>query len=475
MNILSLENFKAFHQPFSLECPNGENVLIYGENGSGKSSLYDAFRLFYFRDKIFKERIPPNVVEDRQDEEAAVVASFDFDKGNEHLVLNIDNTDYTAYQPNGLQVFLLSYNNIHPQNEADDCINIRQLVTNAYYLYDVNEDDWLDDEAELFILGEVNKALNETFYMDGLVLSPSVTEDKNCTLELNDRVEAKKEHLSRYFNEASIHLVRFLILIECMSFVRNTGQHSLLVMDDCFNSLDATNRTFMMSYVFRKTKGVQKIILTHNLSYYNLMSHILTTQHEEESWLKYILCLVDGCYVLRNEETSGTDDIISKRNDGYYSNSEQLGNAIRQHFEVLVYRLSMLCNIGAMPESKDLLDKLCTPNHPIFLSVDDNKIARTAVDLINEIYANVTNGNEYKLADRMKEKIDKFRANDILQPLIPALIELRLLQKVALHQASHGHTGIPPVQSREFDVSLALLKKMEAAINSIKNVDMSTI
>lgn len=39
INKISIENFKFFLEPFVLE-PKGKNVLMYGENGSGKSSIY---------------------------------------------------------------------------------------------------------------------------------------------------------------------------------------------------------------------------------------------------------------------------------------------------------------------------------------------------------------------------------------------------------------------------------------------------
>ncbi|MFT7380965.1 MAG: energy-coupling factor transporter ATP-binding protein EcfA2 [Roseivirga sp.] len=47
---ITLENYRAFYgkyDPILLE--NGENVLIYGENGSGKSSLFKALRDFFVR------------------------------------------------------------------------------------------------------------------------------------------------------------------------------------------------------------------------------------------------------------------------------------------------------------------------------------------------------------------------------------------------------------------------------------------
>lgn len=44
-----LENFGAFYNGSypRIELPNGENLLVYGENGSGKSSIYKAFSQFF--------------------------------------------------------------------------------------------------------------------------------------------------------------------------------------------------------------------------------------------------------------------------------------------------------------------------------------------------------------------------------------------------------------------------------------------
>ncbi len=43
---IKIDNFKAYYRPFSICMAKGQNVLIYGENGSGKSSLYKAVRHF---------------------------------------------------------------------------------------------------------------------------------------------------------------------------------------------------------------------------------------------------------------------------------------------------------------------------------------------------------------------------------------------------------------------------------------------
>ena len=45
---IEIKNFKAFRGPdvIDLSEKGGQSLLLYGENGSGKSSLYDALKFF---------------------------------------------------------------------------------------------------------------------------------------------------------------------------------------------------------------------------------------------------------------------------------------------------------------------------------------------------------------------------------------------------------------------------------------------
>lgn len=171
-----------------------------------------------------------------------------------------------------------------------------------------------------------------------------------------------------------------------------------------------------------------------------------------------------------SEET--TSDI--KQNIGNDS-AATIGNKLRRRFEILVYKLSSMNNIGELQETKDLLDKMCSPNAHIHLSKQGD-VVKDIYTLVDEIYSNVTNGNEFKLAKRLKEKIENFRNHDFLSQLKPSLEELRLLQKVALHPTSHGYQGLPPIAENEIDVSLVLLEKLENAIKSVSSrEDVSSI
>ena len=44
---ITLNNYRAFGKPESIDIPNGHHLLVYGENGSGKSSIYSGFKDFF--------------------------------------------------------------------------------------------------------------------------------------------------------------------------------------------------------------------------------------------------------------------------------------------------------------------------------------------------------------------------------------------------------------------------------------------
>lgn len=50
---IEIDGFKAFPNKFSIDLPDGKNFLIYGENGSGKSSLY--YALHVLMQSVFKD------------------------------------------------------------------------------------------------------------------------------------------------------------------------------------------------------------------------------------------------------------------------------------------------------------------------------------------------------------------------------------------------------------------------------------
>lgn len=467
MNRLFLHNFKAFNDDFPFEV-NGKNVLVYGENGAGKSSLFEGIKLFYFRNRLLSERIPPNVVgQARIDEERRVFDDYK-NTASENLVLQVDGGDFTSHNDVGDSVFLISYQNL----AKGDVICIEDLINNAYFSHIGKQNPWISNDLISLIIEEVSKDLKDYFWMNDIEVH-SIDSRGNCTIKNAQNQIPRLSNLYNFFNESIIHVVKFIILIEAIGYFHKPNHHPLLVMDDCFNSLDHPNRMFMMKFLLKKAKGIQKIVFTHNTSFFNLFSYIVhNTASETDNWSECQLAKLGGDRKLLD----GTEKTTSKIKEDIRNMSPiAIGNELRKRFEILVYQLSRLNNIGELQETRDLLDKMCSQNNRVFLSKQGDEV-KDIYTLVDEIYANVTNNNEYHLAKRLKEKIENFRNHSFLEELKPVLIDLRLLQKVALHQVSHGHHGMPPVSEKEIQIALILLEKLERAISSVsQRVDVSSI
>lgn len=314
------------------------------------------------------------------------------------------------------------------------------------------------------IVESVNDDLQEYFYFDQVKLNLLDATTGRCSLSNENIQEGKSERLNSYFNESILHVVRFVVLIECMKYFQKVGQPTLVLFDDCFNSLDAPNRTFMIKFMLSKLEDAQKIVLTHNTGFYNLFCYIYSNYSEEsEKWIRYRLFKYDDKHFFLDGHEKTTKEIKDSL-DNIPGND--IGNELRQRFEVLVYELSRLNNIGELQETRTLLDRLCKKDVPAYLYVENGK-CKTVYDLVGEIYSNVTNGNSFQLAKRLKDKIDSYRNNAFLNQIQPWLVDLRLMQKVALHQASHGHEHINPSEPAEITYTLALLEKLERALNSV--------
>jgi predicted ATP-dependent endonuclease of OLD family len=54
MKKIKLKNFKAFESEIELKNPQAKNILLFGENGSGKSSIYEALRYVFYQEEIEK-------------------------------------------------------------------------------------------------------------------------------------------------------------------------------------------------------------------------------------------------------------------------------------------------------------------------------------------------------------------------------------------------------------------------------------
>ena len=69
LKTIRLQNFKAFHEEVFIDFNNKQNILIGGENGSGKSTIFEAMKYVFYYDRLLSEHIPITSVGDEREAE----------------------------------------------------------------------------------------------------------------------------------------------------------------------------------------------------------------------------------------------------------------------------------------------------------------------------------------------------------------------------------------------------------------------
>ena len=88
---IDIENVKAYIQHQDIPLSNGENLLLYGENGSGKSSLYKAVQSFFKSSVDSSVEIATNRYSPVQEGHVAVTFA-DYDATNNSIDISTKKT-----------------------------------------------------------------------------------------------------------------------------------------------------------------------------------------------------------------------------------------------------------------------------------------------------------------------------------------------------------------------------------------------
>lgn len=367
-----IKNFKAFQDAQSFEFDN-KNVLAFGNNGSGKSSLFWALYTFlqssikedastqkYFRvfdplDKDTHQSLRNVFINDAEDSYIEVVIKED--NGNKKTYKIEEGNIPTNPDNNGGDF------NIQLLNLASDFINYK-LLHNFYrgshkvevniwqvferdifpFLTDDANRNWMDrirtqtrrtegrrgsQNRQAFedrlnqlnteiesLLAQIernaNNFIKDYFFEKKEVILVKITFDKKFTF---DRVKSKlwddgreahrqselfiklavriKEgenwtDISRphsFLNEAQLTRIAIGIRIGALRTRVQTTQFKILVLDDMLISLDMSNRMKVIKMILGQQEGLtffddfQKIILTHDRGFYELIKRHTTIEH----------------------------------------------------------------------------------------------------------------------------------------------------------------------------------------------------
>ena len=461
MNNLKVKYFKAYQEEISIDFTNDKkSLLLYGENGSGKSSLYEAIKIIFFREKL--EELIPEALTPEEDESKRKEFwnQYDNNSSSNDFEININNESYSSFDTSNYQVFMIAMDKFCFQ----DKIRLDELLKN--FDLSIDDIDSLCTNHYETIQNNINDKLRE-FKEDNIKITIDNEDDFSIIIKDTVRGLDYKDNLSQYFNEAKLNLVVLLLLFESIVLSEQTDKKKILVLDDFITSLDMANRTFLMNYIFENFEDCQKIILTHNVYFYNLIMYLVNDIYKEKSkWLFANLYEINNQHKLYIKGKLTVKSIKDRYNESSTlstSQIESIGNDIRKRFEQLLHELSKLFMIGAVEESKKIIENI-EKTKTIYL-----KNKKTALDLLDEIEKII---EEDYSKNRIKSKISQYKFSE-LSNFQTIIRELKLYQKVTMHPMSHSSNGLSSFTQKEIEASLALLEKLERSIKDLVGSDVN--
>lgn len=367
---ICIQNFKAYKDKIHISLPEGENMLLYGENGSGKSSLFGS--LMYFFDKSNDLHLKPQVNIYSENETSQVLMVFkdtdndlteeyyaseselpadskfspfikvsDLTKGfldyRDLLTLYLNKDDNT----NLFDVFLRLIGNIvNPASRDPRTIN--QKVDTFYSklkTVKIRRGKNYDDAISYLksINNEIKVSLNSYFstlntflslYFPDLrvKLSFSIT---NLTLpkksriynakiqsELHLKVEKDGTQIQDYthiLNEARLSAIGICIYLSALKNSPQNIDYKILFLDDIFIGLDMGNRIPILNILKQEFNDYQIVISTYDRGWYNMARRILSSGNIGKWSFVEIFAgeesLADGRVITKPIITSGDDNL----------------------------------------------------------------------------------------------------------------------------------------------------------------------
>lgn len=367
---IEVQNFKAYLSDFQLSLPDGENMMIYGENGSGKSSLYEALQYFFDKSLDISTPSQPNFYSSSQNGQVKLTfidtengmdeqyyASFSNNPVDSHFSNFIrtssltkgflDYTDLLALylkkedSSNFFDIFVkLIGNFVNPTSR--NTASIQQKIKSFYsQLRQIKVRRGKRYEASILSLRDLDKEIRSilddyfiilnTFLSKyfprldvelGYNLSP-LTLSSNCpipeakimaSLTLSVLRNHKQiSHYSQILNEARLSAIATCIYLSALKKTSQIIEYKILFLDDIFIGLDLGNRFPILELLKKEFSDYQIIISTYDRGWFNMARNILSSTDDSKWGFKEIYVgeetAADGTKIMKPIVIDGDDEI----------------------------------------------------------------------------------------------------------------------------------------------------------------------
>ena len=567
---IKIKNFKAFQQEQSFLL-NGKNLLVYGNNGSGKSSLFWALYTFlqsstktnediqkYFLNYLESDKSThqtlKNIFMDEAENAYIQITSIDTESSIEaiytvsHDTINTNTNDDTIIQELNLASDFINYKllyNFYREPHKQE-INLWSVFERDIFpfltdgtqnwLEDIIKNPTLDiprtqsgkvsrkqryiDELKTLntkiqtLLTEIqdnaNIFIKDHFFQGKDVIRVELNFEKKFNFDLvkskiwqEDRQSFRHEQLQiklsvkvyetspethwkpikrvqSFLNEAQLTRIAIGIRIGALR-TRPLGaaKFKILVLDDMLISLDFSNRMDVVRIILNTDNdsnldnifgGFQKIILTHDLGFYELIKRH-TSPHEWE-YLKFHSSenINEAPNVKRDRDRLEKAEIFLL--DGEY---EACGNELRKETEALLDKYLKGLNSASQGEFQPLMDKLNQAMNQLSETrrADFNKLF-IKKDLTQEFIEKLNTDfeNDESLDQNQKGRLRGLR-NDLVKYLVKQsqikqdkesiINEMKDILKRIMNPASHA--SLVPLYEGELRKAIEGVSRLKEILN----------
>jgi energy-coupling factor transporter ATP-binding protein EcfA2 len=499
INKINLKNFK-FHKELNFDIDN--NCLIYGENGTGKSSIYLALHSKCYQEDIVQytnftceDSDIVNVDIDLKQDNNTIPLEDDILNDNYNTIYFINHTlletitnssniyelfgnKFNIYFKTILNDFFDRFNKIN-ENLKDELTDSEKIQIQSNKRKDIiNEFELffsiLEDKANE-IVNFLEEDFNITFIYDWQLIKDNngLYKTPQITLLIDG-----KSKLRTNFNEAKLKLTSFAIyfaMIKIQEKDNLTNEFKLLVLDDFLTSLDMANRKLIVQYILDNFKDYQKIILTHNIQFNNIVKKLLKHYNIENTY--------EYKHLFLTKEENGYTANIKDKNTNYLNDArDQLkigeyhisGNMIRKEFENIAEELKQILQLG-QTESLNKIIELVNKNENENFYFEPNHIIEELKDKFIHLSDKINdNLQDTAIKNICHEKIQKINTyfheksnKEKFKSLVEIINKLEFYKNIAFNASSHREKDIE-IYRQDCERGISLLEKLNKYISVLK-------
>lgn len=136
MKKVVINHFKAFGSRIALLFGvHRKSLLLYGENGAGKTSVFEAIKLIFFHQRLLKSKITIGATaEQRRAEEESFYQDYQHKSDGHPIEVTFNDADFKDINRSDYQCFMISNMDVEDISKTNmrDVINVKTLLEQAF-------------------------------------------------------------------------------------------------------------------------------------------------------------------------------------------------------------------------------------------------------------------------------------------------------------------------------------------------------